>query len=332
MVPKIYRELSALGICDGKEPTNDALQPFRSWSISSHRVWSWLSVSGSTARNFGKFRASVQQLTSLVSGTLIWWIPGFGLIADVISDIRHFFDLHLREREFCHYGFCVRRHIASWDSNQSAKHRKNRWWTEKSSDIFTNRNLQISISFLTHPTVLNTPHGTQDIPQMHHDIPTVLNTPHSTHDISTVLMITPTVPMISPHMLHDIPHMYHGIPHGTEHPHGNHDIPHGTEHPQRYSWRPQNASWCPPTVLMNPPTVLNTPTVLMISPTWIMISPHGTQDIPHGTQDNPHGIEHPPRYSRYPPRYSWDPPWYCTPPRYCTHTHTHTRTHYTGWW
>ena len=79
MVPKIYRDLSALGICDGKEPINDALQPFRSWSISSHCVWSWLSVSGSTARNFAKFRASAQKLTSLVSGTLIWWIPGSGL-------------------------------------------------------------------------------------------------------------------------------------------------------------------------------------------------------------------------------------------------------------
>ena len=33
MIPKIYWDLSALGICDGKEPTNDALQPFRSFVV-----------------------------------------------------------------------------------------------------------------------------------------------------------------------------------------------------------------------------------------------------------------------------------------------------------
>ena len=56
-----------------------------------------------------------------------------------------------------------------------------------------------------YPTVLNTSHGTHDIPHMYHDIPhgtqiskdgipTVLNTPHGTHDI--------------PHMHHDIPPQY----------------------------------------------------------------------------------------------------------------------------
>ena len=53
------------------------------------------------------------------------------------------------------------------------------------------------------PTVLNTLHGTHDIPHVHHDIP------HGTQD--------------NPHGTQDNPH-------GTEHPHGTQDIPHGTEH------------------------------------------------------------------------------------------------------
>ena len=52
-----------------------------------------------------------------------------------------------------------------------------------------------SLLLFEYPTVLNTLHGTHDIPHMHHDIPprysnfkgwyppTVLNTPHGTHDI-----------------------------------------------------------------------------------------------------------------------------------------------------
>ena len=97
------------------------------------------------------------------------------------------------------------------------------------------------------PTVLNTLHGTHDIPHVHHDIP------HSTEH--------PTVLQITPHGTHDIPH-------GTEHPHGTQDIPHiyrdiphGTEHPPRYSRYS-------PMVLMISPTVLNTP--------------HGTDHL-HGT-------------------------------------------------
>ena len=46
------------------------------------------------------------------------------------------------------------------------------------------------------PTVLNIPHGTHDIPYMHHDIPTVLSIPHGTQDYSQ----------------------------------GTHDIQHGTQH------------------------------------------------------------------------------------------------------
>ena len=66
------------------------------------------------------------------------------------------------------------------------------------------------------PTVLNTLHGTHNIPHMHHDIP------HGTEH----------TPRYSRY-----PHIYHDIPHGTEHtprysryPHGTHDIPHGTAH------------------------------------------------------------------------------------------------------
>ena len=82
------------------------------------------------------------------------------------------------------------------------------------------------------------PHGTHDIPHMHHDIPprysnfkgwyppTVLNTLHGTHDIPPRASWYPsTVLMISPHGTHDIPHGTHDIPHSTEHPHGTQDIP-----------------------------------------------------------------------------------------------------------
>ena len=73
------------------------------------------------------------------------------------------------------------------------------------------------------PTVLNTPHGTHDIPPRASWYPHGTEHPHSTQD--------------NPHGTHDIPHGTehpHGtqdIPHGTEHPHGTQDIPHGTEHP-----------------------------------------------------------------------------------------------------
>ena len=98
------------------------------------------------------------------------------------------------------------------------------------------------------PTVLNTLHGTHDIPQVHHDIPPRYWTSPTVLKVTpTVLMISPTVLNI-PHGTQGIPHIYHDIPHGTEHPHGTQDIP------PRYSWYP--------------PTVLNTPTVL--------ITPHGT--------------------------------------------------------
>ena len=83
------------------------------------------------------------------------------------------------------------------------------------------------------PTVLNTLHGTHDIPHMHHDTPMVLNIPHSIQD--------------NPHGTHDIPHGTHDIPHSTEHPHGTQDIPH---------------------IYHDSPTVLKiSPTVLIMSPT-----------------------------------------------------------------
>ena len=53
--------------------------------------------------------------------------------------------------------------------------------------------------------------------QLLFEYPTVLNTPHGTHDIP------PTCIMISPHGTQI---SKDGIPHGTEHPHGTHDIPH----------------------------------------------------------------------------------------------------------
>ena len=67
------------------------------------------------------------------------------------------------------------------------------------------------------PTVLNTLHGTHDIPHIHHDIPTVLPIPHGTQDN---------------------PLRYSWYPHGTEHPPpmvlkiSPHLLwyPHGTEH------------------------------------------------------------------------------------------------------
>ena len=61
------------------------------------------------------------------------------------------------------------------------------------------------------PTVLNTPHGTQDIPHIYHDIPHgTEHPPRYSRYPPTVLMISPTVLMISPTVLN--------TPHGTEHP------------------------------------------------------------------------------------------------------------------
>ena len=62
-------------------------------------------------------------------------------------------------------------------------------------------------------TVLNTLHGTHDIPHVHHDIP------HSTEH---------------PHGTQDNPHGTHDIPHGTEHPHSTQDIPTFILIPPRY--------------------------------------------------------------------------------------------------
>ena len=100
------------------------------------------------------------------------------------------------------------------------------------------------------PMVLNTLHGTHDIPHVHHDIPMVLNTP-------TVLKITPTVLMITPMVLN--------TPRYSRYLHVYHDIRHGTEHPMVLK--------ISPTVLMVSPMVLNTPTVL--STTTVLNTPHG---------------------------------------------------------
>ena len=85
-----------------------------------------------------------------------------------------------------------------------------------------------SLFLFDYPKVLNTLHGTHDIPHMYHDIPH--GTQISKDDIPTVLN-TPMVLMISPYVHHDSPTVLN-IPHGTQDkPHGTHDIPHGTEHP-----------------------------------------------------------------------------------------------------
>ena len=51
---------------------------------------------------------------------------------------------------------------------------------------------------------------------------TVLNTPHGTHDIPTCINDNPTVlklqRMVSPTVLKIFPHIYHDIPHGTQDP------------------------------------------------------------------------------------------------------------------
>ena len=135
-----------------------------------------------------------------------------------------------------------------------------------------------------YPTLLNTLHGTHDIPpHASWYPPTVLKfqrmvSPHGTEHPPRYSWYPSTVLMISPHMHHDIPPRYWTSPTVLKiTPHGTHDIPHGTEHPPRYSRYPH--------IYHDIPHGTE--------------HPHGTQDIPHGTHD-------------IPPRY-----W--TPPRYCTH-------------
>ena len=99
---------------------------------------------------------------------------------------------------------------------------------------------QITIDF--SPTVLNTLHGTHDIPpRASWYPPTVLNIPHGTQDNPTVLMISPHGTEHPPRYSRYPPHLS-WYPHGTEHPHGTQDIP------PRYSWYPPRY-WTPPTVL-----------------------------------------------------------------------------------
>ena len=95
-----------------------------------------------------------------------------------------------------------------------------------------------------YPMVLNTLHGTQDIPHMYHDIP------HGTKITKDGISHTT-----------EHPHSTHDILHGTKHPHSTHDIrtcivitPYGTEHPLWYSRYPHGTH--------DIATVLKTPTVL----------------------------------------------------------------------
>ena len=166
-----------------------------------------------------------------------------------------------------------------------------------------------------YPTVLNTPHGTHDIPpHASWYPPTVLKfqrmvSPHGTEHPPRYSWYPPTCIMISPHMHHDIPPRYSNFkgwypPTVLNTLHGTHDIP-------------PCASWYPPWY--------------WTSPTVLKITPHGTHESPHGTE-HPHGTQDiPPRYSWYPPTVlmisphgTEHPPQYWTPP-------TVLHTHYTGW-
>ena len=98
---------------------------------------------------------------------------------------------------------------------------------------------QITIDF--SPTVLNTLHGTHDIP------PHASWYPPRYWTSPTVLKITPTVLMISPH---------------------------GTEHPPRYSRYP------PTFIMISPHGTERPPRYSRYPPTVLMISPHGTEHRP----------------------------------------------------
>ena len=131
-----------------------------------------------------------------------------------------------------------------------------------------------------YPTVLNTPHGTHDIPhgtQISKDgIPPRYWTPPRYSWYPPTCIISPTVLSI-PHGTQDNPPRYSWYPprYWTPPRYSRYPptfimiSPHGTQDiPPRYSWYPPTVLKISPTVLMISPTVLNTPTVLS--------TPHGT--------------------------------------------------------
>ena len=88
--------------------------------------------------------------------------------------------------------------------------------------------MKVNLLLFEYPMVLNTLHGTHDIPHMYHYIP------HGTK------ITKDGIPHTTEH-----PHSTHDILHGTKHPHSTHDIrtcivitPYGTEHPLWYSRYP----------------------------------------------------------------------------------------------
>ena len=71
--------------------------------------------------------------------------------------------------------------------------------------------------YMSTSTVLNTPHGPQDIPHMNHDIPhgtqiTKDNDPHGPEQPPLSPPPPPMLLMISLHVHHDIPHSTHAGP------------------------------------------------------------------------------------------------------------------------
>ena len=85
------------------------------------------------------------------------------------------------------------------------------------------------------PTVLNTSHGTHDIPPRASWYPHGTEHPLRYSRYPPRYSWTPPTVMNTPHGTQDIPQIYHDTPHGTEHPHGTQDIPHGTHDiPPRY--------------------------------------------------------------------------------------------------
>ena len=127
-----------------------------------------------------------------------------------------------------------------------------------------------------YPTVLNIPHGTHDIPHMHHGIP---------KELKLQRVVSPTVlnppPPPPPRYSWYPPHHY-DISHGTKYLHS-------TQVSSQYSWYPPRY-WTPHSTQDILHIYHNIPTVLNIL--------HNTHDIP-------------PRYSWYPPWY-WTPPRYWT--------------------
>ena len=125
-----------------------------------------------------------------------------------------------------------------------------------------------------YPAVLNSPHGTHDIPPWYSNFKGWYLPRYWTP--STVLMISPRA----------------------------------SWYPPRYWTSPMVLKITPTLHMTDPPTVLNTPTVLKISPTVLKISPT-VLNTPHGTE-HPHGTAH--TLYRVSLQSSSNPPFFITVP------------------